>query len=134
MIKFIEWSDQFSVGVELLDQQHKHLIELINILAAKPESEISVDSVIHVLEQMKKYAKIHFESEEQYLSEHKYAHLAAHKVQHREFEKKTETFLRAMRLPVDDVPHTVFVFLRYWWMDHILEDDMKYKRAMASAN
>jgi hemerythrin len=76
---------------------------------------------------MQKYAQLHFETEERLLAEHNYPTLDAHAEKHREFERKTDTFLKAIRLPVDDVPDTLLVFLRFWWIDHILVEDMKYK-------
>ena len=127
MIKTIEWTEEYSVGVELLDQQHQHLLGLVNNLIERSETKYSDIVVSETLQKMQKYARFHFDTEEKYLAAHDYLELEDHKEKHREFEKKTATYLRAMTLPVDDLPTTLLVYLRYWWVDHILVDDMRYK-------
>ena len=123
----IEWKDEYSVGVEILDQQHKQLIKMLNTLILAAADKDKSKLVIETLAKMKKYARIHFKTEERYLQTHDYADFEGHERQHREFEEKTAHLLKATRLPVDHLPEAVLVYLKYWWLSHILVEDMKYK-------
>jgi len=126
----IEWSDKYSVGVDILDQQHRQLIKMLNSLIEASTSEAKSKVVISTLAKMKKYARIHFKTEEHYLKTHNYVDFEDHQRKHREFEEKTESLIRATKLPVDQLPEAVLVYLRYWWLSHILVEDMKYKELL----
>ena len=97
----IEWSDEYSVGVEILDQQHQQLIKMLNVLIEASEKGDNPKLVISTLAKMKKYAEIHFRTEEDYLKKYSYAEFEEHAREHREFELKTANLIKATTLPVD---------------------------------
>lgn len=67
MSEFIVWSDELSVGIEEIDEQHKVLVNLINrmhnAIAEKHGSEV----VSGILAELVDYTKIHFAVEESLL-------------------------------------------------------------------
>lgn len=127
----IEWSEDFSVGVKILDDQHKQLIELVNGLFESTHQAEHSRPPLDTLAEMRAYAKMHFDTEEKLMLQHRYAGLDEHKRQHREFEQKTNYFIKSSRLPINDLPDTVLVYLRYWWLNHVLVEDMKYKELLS---
>jgi len=67
----IQWSEKFSVGVRVLDQQHQQLIKLLNLLIAtqgtiNTRSETISDTLIA----MTRYAQAHFQAEEKLMEDY----------------------------------------------------------------
>lgn len=78
----MQWTEDLSVGVEEIDNQHKELFRRINSLVdaiKKAECKLVIDGVIKFLEE---YAIIHFTEEEGYMVRHGYPEYPQHKAQH----------------------------------------------------
>ena len=124
----IEWSDKFSVGVKLFDDQHRQLVGMINKLIDTPGLRTNSAIVTEMLAAMIEYATTHFESEEQLMKEHDYPGLERQRTEHSEFIAKTAEFCAEGRMQVDGIPESILIYLREWWINHILIDDMRYKQ------
>lgn len=78
----MQWTEDLSVGIEEIDNQHKELFRRINSLVdaiKKAECKLVIDGVIKFLEE---YAIIHFTEEEGYMIRHGYPEYPQHKAQH----------------------------------------------------
>jgi hemerythrin len=118
----ILWKDEYSVGIEKLDRQHKHLFEIINKLVTRPVASSGSNLVSQVLNEMYDYAKEHFTAEEELMQQYGYPELQAHKKQHEYFIGTTDE-LSSEKINPDEIAE----FLKVWWLIHILKVDMKYK-------
>lgn len=127
----IEWSDKFSVGVRALDEQHKTLVVMINKLIDAPDLANENGMVPELLAGMIQYATTHFDAEEQLMLEHGYPGYQAQRAEHGAFIAKTAEFCADGRLQVDRIPESILIYLREWWINHILIDDMSYKAFFA---
>lgn len=78
----IEWRDEFKIGIEEVDFEHRELIELINELYGEIKMEDSTVAVMYCLEEI--YAKIsaHFALEEKVMRVLKYDQCEDHKEDH----------------------------------------------------
>ncbi len=123
----IVWSDEFQVGVAILDQQHRRLISMINKLIGSSPVTTRSETVSEILDDMTRYAREHFATEEKLLDVHGCPQLEEHRKQHQAYQKKTAEFCCATTLGVPEVPGALLAYLREWWLHHILEEDMKYK-------
>ncbi len=124
----IEWSDKFSVGISLLDEQHKRLIDMINRLIEFHNIASLSENIIETLRSMSMYALTHFEYEEKIMIDYSYPDYTSHKEQHEEFKKKVASFYSATPISVDALNANVVEYLKSWLIYHILKEDMKYKR------
>ncbi|MDR1637628.1 MAG: bacteriohemerythrin [Treponema sp.] len=82
--QLIEWDDRYSVGIELIDEQHRELASQMNNLwlgcqKGGQEEKFFFDVNIQPL---LRYMSYHFSSEERMLERIKYPDLAAHVQQH----------------------------------------------------
>lgn len=78
----LHWKDQYSVGIEAVDHEHKELIDLINRLheeASRPGGEFIASGFFGDLF---KAISAHFALEERFMREHEYDHLLQHKNDH----------------------------------------------------
>jgi hemerythrin len=129
----IQWSEKFSVGVEVLDQQHQQIIQVLNRLLSTPEAiDTRSETISDTLLAMTRYAQEHFKTEENLMKAYGYPGLEEHRQEHIAYRKKALDFSTATTLGVESVPQILVTYLFKWWTDHILDEDMKYKSFFAA--
>ena len=67
------WTDSMSVGVKVLDDDHKKLVDMVNELHDGILEGHRHEALAHVLDQLVHYTKVHFAREEQLFDKTKYA-------------------------------------------------------------
>lgn len=123
----IKWDKSFSVGVDVLDQQHQKIIEIINELLEHDEISVRSETLSHLLHQLTQYAHEHFMTEEAILEKYGYNGLIQQKKDHKEYRLKVVNFCMDTVDHKKSVPLDLQEFILNWWKDHILIDDMSYK-------
>jgi len=126
-VKRIVWDESFSVGVEVLDKQHKQIVGIINRLIDEPKEGFNLDEVAKILDELTKFAHYHFKIEEQLLAEHGYPDLQTQQDEHKEFRIELANLCMDSMKNHTIIPINVLLYLKEWWTDHILVKDMKYR-------
>lgn len=124
---FMEWKEEMSVGVPALDEQHRNLIRLINVL---DEKEQTGETITYVFAELDRYVREHFRDEEAMLEKAGYAKLEPHKAEHRGFEdwlKSVQAAYSSGGAAKYYIAGNVNTYLRGWLSNHILIIDMEYK-------
>ena len=91
--QYVEWKDEYSVGIDSIDQQHKKLLGLINQLQTAVDYSTGGEFEREALDQLVDYTKTHFSYEEGLLEQNAYPDYEPHKAQHVEMIKKVEEVL-----------------------------------------
>ena len=81
----IQWTDEFSVRVKEIDEQHKKLISLINKLNDANERGEGSNILSYVFFELANYAFYHFFTEESFMEEYSYSASAVHRSEHVDF-------------------------------------------------
>ena len=126
-MELIVWDESFSVGVKALDEQHKQLVKLVNKLLEMNNVTVDSEAISDALTEMTKYARKHFDSEEKLMLKYDYLYYPEQKEEHKLFWKKTTAYCLDAMSHKESIPKEILVFLKSWWVHHILETDMKYK-------
>lgn len=126
-----QWSDDFSVGIPEIDNQHKMLFELINRVFQAALHQEHKSSISEILDTLVDYTRSHFVLEEKLLLAASYANLSEHQQEHRRFVEKMESVVRKFLLEEKVVTFELINFLKHWLKEHILETDMAYAGALA---
>lgn len=123
MRDYITWQDDFSVGVEIIDEQHKVLLQVINTFLSSLEDNNDRFAIGRSLDQMIKYTEYHFYTEQLLLEKHPdfLAHLNQHWQLLKRAKKIQSDFEQCFELKRD-----IFDFLLLWLKDHILGTDKLY--------
>jgi hemerythrin len=124
----VTWDDCYSVGVPLIDAQHKELVRMTNdlfqsCLKGKETAEISF---MKTVQGAAAYAKTHFGTEEQILEPLDYPSFAAHKKQHEDFVAEVLRIIRDFEGGKKLSPKDLARFLRDWVLNHIAGSDKEY--------
>jgi hemerythrin-like metal-binding protein len=122
----LEWKKSYSVGIESLDRQHRHLLELINQLSALRPKAADRKGLFTLLNAFAEYAQTHFKTEEQYLTKYDFPGLVQHQREHVAFT--ADVFRLAQQLENDDpaIHAEVCRFVKDWYISHVLGTDREY--------
>ena len=126
---YIEWKDEYSIGVARLDEQHCHLISLLNALYTVVSNGGQDGESWKLLEEFSAYAESHFTTEERIAAEGgvPLGELESHKAEHEGYRNRVQSFQQSMSKD-KTVPVQLMAFLSKWWLSHILIRDMELGR------
>lgn len=122
-IPAIVWVQEFSVGIDGIDEQHKTLVAMLNDLAAAINSGTGQGVVADLVARMRRYAQEHFQFEEKEMAATAYPARNSHMIQHDDFIKKLldmeEQLARHETVSAIEIRN----FAWQWLRDHILGTD-----------
>lgn len=123
----LDWREQLSVGNDLLDADHKHLIGVINQAELSLKSK-NMPALTAVLENLASYGKIHFAREELVATAVGYPHVAQMHESHEALILRLNQVKQETGDKLSDEACEHFVaFLRDWLVTHVIKEDMKMK-------
>lgn len=126
----VVWKDEYSVGIESLDNDHKKLISLLNHFTTAYDYVMSEEFEREALNDLINYTKYHFDREEQLLEQHDYADLEAHKAQHKQMIKQVNSFMDLYNEKGHDALNEISDFLANWLINHINGTDKEYSELL----
>lgn len=123
----IKWKDEYSIGVKLIDEQHRQLFAIAGRAYDLLKDDFRTDKydqILSILEELKQYTIYHFQSEEGYMMNIKYKKLLSHKVVHDDFiEKISNLDLRKVDDNQEKYLLDILEFVVDWIDKHILGMD-----------
>lgn len=131
-----EWRDEFNIGVETVDQEHRRLFKIINKLFAFREDEKDNQWTCQEgIKYFKSHAVNHFNDEEAYMESIGYEGLEQHRRIHQSFREDTlpalEQELERTGYAPDSVDHFLGVCTG-WLIGHTLTEDQAITGERAS--
>lgn len=127
----ITWKTNYSVGVNILDSQHKEIIKLINELYDSMKSGKTQNVIQGIVNSLEIYAEYHFQTEEELLEKTGYKEIENHKKFHNEYVNELVLLKnQVFEGSTISINFTLTNFLSNWWNNHILIEDMKYVKIM----
>ena len=118
----IEFDDTLITQNELIDSQHKELIDRIKKFVDSCEKRDSKADAIRMLDYLADYTNFHFSAEEKLQEEVGYPGLDEHKKKHEEFKKSLKSldeYLEEAEGPTEDFVAQVKKKVVDWLFDHI---------------
>ncbi|UZP66576.1 bacteriohemerythrin [Desulfovibrio mangrovi] len=119
----IVWSDELSLGIDMIDRQHKMLIRLCNhllIAIRRGKSHSELQALFHELSE---YTVYHFSAEEKFMEELKYPKLKEHRESHVILKREVRAYQNRLFHQEEINPDEVLAFMRKWLIEHILGED-----------
>jgi len=124
----IVWNDSLSIGVPLIDGQHKMLLEKLNAITQAVERNQGVPKIIKTLDFMIDYTEFHFTDEERHMAETGYPGLAKQREQHAEFKVTLNNLVQDFEEEgaTTSLAEAINVFLFNWLVTHIKGSDVQF--------
>lgn len=123
---FLEWKEEYSVGIDSIDEQHKKMIDLINQLQAALIYATGIEFERDALNALVDYTKVHFAYEEGMLEDNDYPGFEAHKAQHAKMIAKVEAVLEEYQKEPETAMKNAVDYLQDWLIVHINGTDKAY--------
>ena len=121
------FTQEFIVGVDLIDEEHKTLFEIIGKIHTAIKTELvhdKFDVIVDILGELKEYTRVHFADEENYMREIGYDGLAYQEMLHQKFiDKLNELDLDDVDDNQEEYLYDFLGFLQNWLVNHILRVD-----------
>ena len=121
----IAWSRVLSIGVEEIDEDHRKLVGIFNILNHAVIDRESPEYMAAVLEELINCTVWHFSHEERLMLKHRYEGSGEHKAEHRELIKSAKDLQQGILQADKPVAEEDIGFLERWLTEHILTADMR---------
>jgi hemerythrin-like metal-binding protein len=122
------WTEEMSVGVKTLDEDHKLLIGMLNELNDGIESGRARGALESVIDGLFRYTRTHFDHEEKLFAQTGYPGAAAHKAEHERLIRRTVNLQARFESGQSlELSLEAMAFLQKWLTDHIQGSDQKYK-------
>jgi hemerythrin-like metal-binding protein len=125
-VALLAWSDEYSVGLEHVDAQHRRWFEFLNVLHDAMLAGEADDVVGAVLLDMWEYTRSHFADEEALMEKYAFPGFQGHKRVHAAFvaqlqDKMADHEAGSTRITLDTMR-----MLKEWLVRHITQMDQHY--------
>ena len=128
----LQWSEDFSVGVPGIDEQHRTLFDLVNKIHTAILEHKGTAACTEVLNELVDYTRIHFAVEECLMHITAFPEYEQHCALHHELVHDVVVLQEKIRSGKAAISFELLQFLRNWLIKHILGEDMKYADFFAS--
>ncbi len=122
----IEWDDKYSVGISIIDNEHKKLISIMNKAVVLEQNSNNPKEIAEVLNEMNKYAQSHFATEEAYMIKVNHPDYENHRKEHQAFSIETMAFFDKITNSNRQLICEILEHLKSWLVKHVLGTDTKY--------
>ena len=123
----IEWSNELSVGIKSIDEQHKKLVNMINALHDAKLTGGSNELLGKIFTGLTTYTQKHFTYEENMFAEYGYSNAEEHKKQHNDLIAQViELKNKFIGNPQGTISDHLILFLKRWLTNHIMRTDKEY--------
>ncbi len=124
-MKNIIWDETLSVEVDEIDEDHRKLVDLFNMLSHSVAEGDSVEYIDAVLEELISCTIWHFRHEERLMLLYKYEGLEEHKVEHHELIDSVKELQQKFHKENKLLTNEDIEYLETWLTEHILGHDMR---------
>jgi hemerythrin len=114
----VEWRDGFKINIAQVDEEHKHLFELVKRLDLATV-EATVDELLN-------YVVTHFTNEQKLMEDSNYPAFSGHLKLHEEFAASVADFLGSGNEWTEDRVQDLRRFLNKWLIGHIMTHDLRF--------
>ncbi len=130
----LAWNDYLKTGIDIIDQQHRGLVDLYNETAEKlaAAGSLSLDDMGTLLGFLVDYAATHFRTEEALMVLGGIAekHVTHHRESHAGFLKQVNAMVEEVANGTTLSDHQLMDFLGNWLIYHMLGEDQELARQL----
>ncbi|MCW9013171.1 MAG: hemerythrin family protein [Gammaproteobacteria bacterium] len=133
MKKFFKWRNEWSLGIEVMDLQHRQLAEILNkiveLYLTNGEQTDLTQRSNQLHEQLNIFydqVKKHFYDEEDLMHKTNYSGHTDHAHEHLMLLAELKHYLREVEEKQDDINTDTLSSLKTWFISHIIESDKEF--------
>lgn len=128
---FLSWRNEYRIGVELIDEEHRYLFDLINAFHDTHVGGTNRSALGQILNRLVHYAEQHFRHEEAIMKAEAYPAYVEHCALHEDlyltiFRLSEKLAAGSLRDDMETVR-----FIRSWLVTHIVQHDLQFSDYLA---
>ncbi len=123
-MKDLIWDKALSVQIEEIDDDHRKLVDLYNILNHSVVDGDATDYIEAVMEELISCTVWHFRHEERLMLKYGYEGFAEHKSEHQELIESARELQQKLLQDRKSLSSEDIEFLEHWLIGHVLGADM----------
>lgn len=124
-MKYLQWDEKYSVGVDSVDYEHQNLMDMINMIYAELEDRRDIAEITQTVSDVHAEISAHFALEERIMRQAGYEEFAAHKNDHEDLLDQ----IRSMMDAIEDDPEPALDMLSEqladWFSNHFATFDAR---------
>lgn len=120
----MEWKDEYAIGIEEIDSQHKTLLEFITDFEQAVAGHAHWNTVQPLIARTREFVKFHFAVEESLMHIVKYPGVAAHRAEHQHVLAQLAALEH--RVLRQETKGELQQMMRTWLFQHIIESDRPF--------
>jgi hemerythrin len=128
VMSLIEWKDEFNLGIEDVDTDHRALIELINAMHDSVSAGADRADVVEGVTRIYDLVAVHFADEEAHMRETRYMAYAEHKEDHEILLDDLRDIIDQVRSDSGYAEARLTDDLEYWFSQHFRTHDARLHR------
>lgn len=129
---YFEWAADLVIDQGPIDQDHRHLVGLVNELHTATSQGIGQDVVGKILEQLITYTQEHLTREEHIMELACFSNLTAHQLGHQKFIENLRELQHKYQNGSSMVAAQLSALLRDWLSLHIRRSDREFLTFLSS--
>lgn len=133
-MNFFELSENEKLGIQVLDDQHIRLMQIMNNLYKALIDENGIRVVSFILDDLLEYTYYHLETEEKYMHDIHHPESLRHKIEHEEFAARLEKIKEKICEEESKLTIESVTALKNWWKQHIAECDLLLRNTNISGS
>jgi hemerythrin-like metal-binding protein len=124
----VEWDDSLSVNVDLIDEQHKMLIQRLSDLHEAVGAHKGPNEIVRTLNFLSEYTEFHFGTEETHMKANDYPEMAEHMKLHDEFRGTITSLGEDFEEEgaTASLADSIEILLVNWLLKHIRGTDVRF--------
>jgi hemerythrin-like metal-binding protein len=132
-VSIFEWNDELSVGDKTIDDDHRHLLALMNSLDDAIGESRGTDVLARILDDLIIYTDEHFKREEKAMQGIRFSGFSEHKHAHDRLTGEVVGLQRKFTSGETKLTVEIMMFLFSWLFEHIMEADKQLGVAIRQA-
>lgn len=120
------WTAKLETSIPDIDQQHKELVRLVNLLHKAMKQQKGASEVGGILDDLAEYTVYHFGYEEKLFEKYGYPGYDEHKKIHTKLVEQVIGFQEEFKNGKATITMDLMDFLKDWLKNHIMKTDMTY--------
>ncbi len=125
-MKFLEWKEENEISFPKIDKQHKDIYATINKLYSLKDGE--KEKIVKLYEELLKKFRKHFDTEEEFMKQHKAIELFSHKLEHERAYRKYEAIYNQLKKKNSKFNDEILTSLKTWIENHAIFKDNKLRK------
>ena len=131
-MSLIEWNDEFNLGIEEVDSEHRDLVALINALHEAMLAGTGRVDIVEGISEIYTLVSKHFQREEAFMRETRYLAYAEHKEDHEVLLDDLREIMEQVRSGGHYAETRLSDDLQYWFSEHFRTHDARLHQHVSS--